>query len=1473
MKKINFFAFFMLLFFSVKINAQLLYEDFSGGTLPPGWSESSVSSGDSWEYGGSVDFGAASIITDARGILGEYAHIDMSDDNDTTSLITPRVDISSLTAPRLVFYYNSQTTSTAFSPFNRLILDYWNGSSWVNITVIDTLTPAGWTEYAFDISTFKFNVDSVQFRFSAQEGGAAIGGTGTFTYDQDLVLDEISIEQTPTCIKPSSLVASAITTNSASVNWIENGTATSWEVEYDTSGFTLGSGTVSIVSADSLNIVGLTSNTSYDVYVRAICAPADSSRRVGPITFTTPCSSFSSPFTEDFTTFVPACWDEASNGTPNTGVSGIGSGDWNGGNYLNASSNGSGVKINLFSNLDQEWIISPTFDLTGGAVTPLELVVDAGVTNWNTSAPDNMGSDDEVMVLVSEDNMMTWDTLLTWNASNQPPTAGSRYRINLANYTTNNNIFAIWATDGAVNDAEDYDFHIGNFELRAVPACLAPTALTTALISNDSVSIGWTENNTATQWEISYGVSGFTAGSGTQLLTISNPDTLIGLGIGVNTTYDFYVRSICGVGDTSNWSSASSVTTPCGVEIAPFIYGFEDLPTISGLDGVFDCWTATRDNTTNDWNVDDFGSTPSSGTGPTGPFGGAKYIYLEASGGTAGDEATLTTPPVDISGLTLPMIEFYYHMFGDNRGGMGNLYIDVIDGGVTTTIDSIINEQQLAQTDPWLRRQLFLPTVGDTIQVVIRASRGSLSQYGDISVDEFAIKEAPTCPDPTFLSSFGVLANSAELTWQDNASASSWLVEWDTAGYPAGTARYSTIASNDTVNISAGLMELTNYDWSVKAICSPGDSSMFTRGSFTTPANCPAPTSFSVSLITSNSASFTWNQVGNTSSWEIEYDTTGFAVGTGNRSLVASDSINIASFMSNTSYEIYVRAVCSSTDSSTWVGPISFTTLCVPFTAPYLENFDGLALTSPYTDLPGCWTPQAGPDFWDVTNDVVNTGHTYLPNIGDHTTGTGNYMWIDASSDITANEMETPFIDMSGLNNPLVGFWFASNNVDNTVNHSINLDAWDGNTWINIATEKGNFPSWVEVSGNLPSTIPTTTKFRIQAVADTGTTASTYFYNDLGVDDFFVIETPIPYYAVGDINKVDTNGVADSLNVTCFTSGTVAGVDLDGNNGISFTIIDQSSSSPEGISIFNFVDVSNYVVNEGDSIMVRGFVDQFRGLTQIRVDSIMIISTGSALPAHTLVTALDESTESQLIRMENLTVTNVPTGSSINIDLSDGTNTFTMRVDGDTDVLDSLTFNVGDRICSVNGIGGQFDSSNPFTSGYQIFPMRYTDVVFAPSVDLGPDTIVCDTTGFMLDAGTFASYMWSTGDTTQMITPTTANTQYIVTVMDANGCSATDTVDVTVTVCVGINEVAQNNAIISFFPNPNDGQFKLQIDNVTALNSTIEVVSINGQIVYTENLNINGSLSKDINLNVEKGLYFVRLINDNGVKVEKLIIK
>jgi|GEM_PF-525222 len=66
------------------------------------------------------------------------------------------------------------------------------------------------------------------------------------------------------------------------------------------------------------------------------------------------------------------------------------------------------------------------------------------------------------------------------------------------------------------------------------------------------------------------------------------------------------------------------------------------------------------------------------------------------------------------------------------------------------------------------------------------------------------------------------------------------------------------------------------------------------------------------------------------------------------------------------------------------------------------------------------------------------------------------------------------------------------------------------------------------------------------------------------------------------------------------------------------------------------------------------------------------------------------------------------------------------------------------------------------------------------NVDLGNDTLICSNESITLDAGGGAtSYMWSDGSTNQTLTTSMAGT-YSVTATAANGCTATDDIEITV---------------------------------------------------------------------------------------------
>lgn len=83
-----------------------------------------------------------------------------------------------------------------------------------------------------------------------------------------------------------------------------------------------------------------------------------------------------------------------------------------------------------------------------------------------------------------------------------------------------------------------------------------------------------------------------------------------------------------------------------------------------------------------------------------------------------------------------------------------------------------------------------------------------------------------------------------------------------------------------------------------------------------------------------------------------------------------------------------------------------------------------------------------------------------------------------------------------------------------------------------------------------------------------------------------------------------------------------------------------------------------------------------------------------------------------------------------------------------------------------------------------------------PEVDLGNDTTICTASAITLDAGNAGStYSWSTQEITQTITVTTTGA-YTVNVTDANGCTGSD--DIAVTVADLLDPVIVSNGPLTF---------------------------------------------------------------------------
>jgi len=168
-----------------------------------------------------------------------------------------------------------------------------------------------------------------------------------------------------------------------------------------------------------------------------------------------------------------------------------------------------------------------------------------------------------------------------------------------------------------------------------------------------------------------------------------------------------------------------------------------------------------------------------------------------------------------------------------------------------------------------------------------------------------------------------------------------------------------------------------------------------------------------------------------------------------------------------------------------------------------------------------------------------------------------------------------------------------------------------------------------------------------------------------------------------------------------------------------------------------------------------------------------------------------------------------------------------------------------------------------------------------PAVDLGEDTEACIGMTVTLDAGNEgAEYLWSTGETTQTIEVDTTgmdennNVTISVVVTDTNNCSASDEVAIHFLDCSGIGENTSLSEM-RIFPNPGNGVFTVQMDVAEEQDLTIELLNVAGKVVYTEKVHlIEGRFTKTLDVqHLNSQMYYMRMNNENGSVVKKLIIK
>ncbi len=163
------------------------------------------------------------------------------------------------------------------------------------------------------------------------------------------------------------------------------------------------------------------------------------------------------------------------------------------------------------------------------------------------------------------------------------------------------------------------------------------------------------------------------------------------------------------------------------------------------------------------------------------------------------------------------------------------------------------------------------------------------------------------------------------------------------------------------------------------------------------------------------------------------------------------------------------------------------------------------------------------------------------------------------------------------------------------------------------------------------------------------------------------------------------------------------------------------------------------------------------------------------------------------------------------------------------------------------------------------------------SITATEDTI-CLNEVLTLDAGSgFVTYLWDDGSTTQTITVDGAvlgigTHDFEVIVTNANACKEEAEFELEVVDCTGIEDF--NSSEITVYPNPANDIVNISLKGLYG-ELAIQITDIQGNVILNENLEAsNGEYKKQFDFSkFAKGLYFIKLMNNESIRTEKVIIQ
>ena len=608
-----------------------------------------------------------------------------------------------------------------------------------------------------------------------------------------LCLDNVTVEESPDCTRPTALTVDSVNTTSAILSWTSD--AANYNLYYktdDASTYTVVNN-VTLSSDSTYTLDNLQPGQYYIWYVEALCddgAVLSSLLTESPSTFVTECVTVTElPLTCDFehnigsTNFtLPTCWNK------------LGYGDLYVENYASYAHSGDQVlycyagtpQVLVLPELDNTLQISNmqfTFwarhDYSMSAASHPALI-EVGVITDPTDATTFVPLDSITSFMASYTEYVTTFEGYTGTANH------IAMRINPGQYTYDGNYYY------------DNTLYIDDISLELIPSCPRPESVTITNLTHNSVSLSWSSE------ENGFMVYYRESGSATYTAIDNGPvtDTFYTLtGLNSATNYDLYVTSICS-DQTETPSVAIHFTTNCSpMDSLPYSCDFEQYILSTDMPA---CWTRGNSSTTYPY-VSTYSGVNN---------GNCLYFY---------SVNTAAMPAIDP--ITIDLTE--YRVTFDARAYNAG---DVLQVGVMTdptNVNTFTTVASLTMTDSYAPYEVsFASYQGNGVYVAFR--NVEISSY---YIDNVVLEALPDCARPTVFSA-SVGTDQATITWNVTGDQSAWEVAVGSAYSNPDTLPSENVTTNAYTmnNLTAG----ASYTIFVRTLCGSENSIWSAPFTFTT---------------------------------------------------------------------------------------------------------------------------------------------------------------------------------------------------------------------------------------------------------------------------------------------------------------------------------------------------------------------------------------------------------------------------------------------------------------------------------------------------------------------------------------------------------------------------------------------------------------------------------------------------------------